>query len=512
MKVRTALAIFVYIVAANIPFWVASHSIGLLSTGWFNVEFVIIGILSFFIRRTLTIWLLLGAMLLDMLRGIGATYMLSPLEMLRSARYLSDAASSHLWGIAAVMMCIAVVPMIASLALDGGVSGRTRGYGVATLATFAITCGTVDVNTGHTMLFRRDRQLNTSRLTRAPTHALVMSELQRQGYSGTHPVGPNVSVPSASKMLAKFEIASPSPRTSSMLPNVVVIVVESWGKPLTTDLEESLVQPYSGKGLSERYTLSQGAVPFYGPTIAGEARELCGSAMGFGLLTATGSELKRCLPETMNAMGYHSTAVHGYSAQMFDRVDWYGRIGFDETWFRDQLVGQGLPTCPGPFSGTCDAATSVWIGDQLEKNSDSPQFIYWVTLNSHLPVPIPNLVKDPPLCSDSSITAENPAICSWYQLVFNVHRSVSELALRLTTRPTIFLIVGDHAPPFSSARLRSQFSDRVVPYVLLVPKRGGSPKGPEATRSLVVAARPPAGARTLHLKKELKLSSAPVGG
>jgi phosphoglycerol transferase MdoB-like AlkP superfamily enzyme len=512
MKVRAAFAIFVYIVAANIPFWMASHSIGLLLTGWFNVEFAMIGILSFFIRRTLTIWLLLGAMLLDMLRGIGATYMLSPLEMLRSARYVSESAPSHLWGIAVVTICIAVVCVMASLALDSRIDGRVRGYGASALAIFVIACGTVDVSTGHTTLFGQDRQLNTSRLTRVPTHALVMSELQRQGYSRTHPIGVNVSVPSASKMLARFETASSSSGTKDMLPNVVVIVVESWGKPLATDLEESLVRPYSGQGLLERYTLSQGTVPFYGPTIAGEARELCGSAMGFGLLTASVPELKRCLPETMNAMGYHSTAVHGYSARMFDRVDWYGRIGFDETWFRDQLQRQGLPMCPGPFPGTCDAATSVWIGDQLEKNSDSPQFIYWVTLNSHLPVPIPNLVKDPPSCSDRSITAENEAICSWYQLVFNVHRSVSELALRATMRPTIFLIVGDHAPPFSSARLRSQFSDRVVPYLLLVPKTDGTAESPGTTRSLAVVARPAAGARRAHLKKELKLSSSVVGG
>jgi hypothetical protein len=50
MKVRAAFAIFVYIVAANIPFWVASHSIGLLLTGLFNVELVFIGILSLFVR------------------------------------------------------------------------------------------------------------------------------------------------------------------------------------------------------------------------------------------------------------------------------------------------------------------------------------------------------------------------------------------------------------------------------------------------------------------------------
>jgi hypothetical protein len=62
----------------------------------------------------------------------------------------------------------------------------------------------------------------------------------------------------------------------------------------------------------------------------------------------------------------------------------------------------------------------------LQRDADAPQFIYWVTLNSHLPVPVSNGVKAPPACSDNSSAAKDPAICAWYQLVFNVHRSVSQ--------------------------------------------------------------------------------------
>ncbi len=146
-------------------------------------------------------------------------------------------------------------------------------------------------------------------------------------------------------------------------------------------------------------------------------------------------------------MGYQAQVWLDLAGRMYRPVpNGANRIGFDETWFRDRLQQQGLPLCPGPFPGICDAAVSVWIGDQLQRNSESPQLIYWVTLNSHLPVPIPNLVKAPPSCSNTSITAENPAICSWYQLIFNVHRSVVELALRSTTRPTVFIIVQDHIP------------------------------------------------------------------
>jgi phosphoglycerol transferase MdoB-like AlkP superfamily enzyme len=217
-------------------------------------------------------------------------------------------------------------------------------------------------------------------------------------------------------------------------------------------------------------------------------------------------------PESMHKKGYYNTAMHGYSARMFERGEWYRRIGFDESWFRDRLQQQGLPVCPGPFPGICDAAASVWIGDRLQREADSPQFIYWVTLNSHLPVPVPNAVKAPPACSENAITGADAAICSWYQLVFNVHRSVAELALRPTKRPTIFLIVGDHTPPFTSARLKSHFSDRVVPYVLLVPKDEGAGDDAETMRSVALAARPSASRRRSPLKKETTRTSSDVSG
>jgi phosphoglycerol transferase MdoB-like AlkP superfamily enzyme len=512
MKTRAVFVFFVYIVAANIPCWIASHSMGLLLTGLFNIELAVVGILSVFLRRGITVGLLLVTMLLDVLRGIGVTYLLSPSAMLRSVRYLPESAPSHLWGTAAVASCIVAIFLMAAAVHESHPTGRERAYAVLGIAVFVVMCGTVDVSMGRTASFGRDWQVDVLRLTRFPAHSLVMDELRYEEFHRMHPGGPKDSVAAASQRVVRFEAASASSRADAMLPNVVLILVESWGKPVDALLEESLVRPYSDKNLAEKYTLSQGVVPFHGPTVSGEARELCGSAMGFGLLTASRSELKGCLPETMRRVGYHSTAVHGYSAMMFDRGEWYGRIGFDESWFRDRLQGQGLALCPGPFPGICDAAASAWIGDRLQREGDSPQFIYWVTLNSHLPVPIPNRVENAPSCADNAVTAGSPGICSWYQLEFNVHRSVSELALRPTARPTIFLIVGDHAPPFSSARSRAQFSDQVVPYVLLMPKRDGAREGSRATRSVSVAARPPAGVRKPHGKSGKALSTSAVGG
>jgi hypothetical protein len=60
---------------------------------------------------------------------------------------------------------------------------------------------------------------------------------------------------------------------------------------------------------------------------------------------------------------------------------------------------------------------------------------------------------------------------SWRQLVANVHQSVAELAISRLAQPKIFIIVGDHAPPFANQALRNKFSQTVVPYVLLIPRK-----------------------------------------
>ena len=124
MKIRAPLLVLIYVVAANVPFWIASRSMGLLVTGLFNVEVVIIGILSVFLRRALAIGLLLAAILLDILRGINATYMLSPSEMFLSARYVFESNSIHLSDIVMIAICIAVICLAVTLTSSDSMSGR----------------------------------------------------------------------------------------------------------------------------------------------------------------------------------------------------------------------------------------------------------------------------------------------------------------------------------------------------------------------------------------------------
>jgi phosphoglycerol transferase MdoB-like AlkP superfamily enzyme len=240
-------------------------------------------------------------------------------------------------------------------------------------------------------------------------------------------------------------------------------------------LNEALVAPYLQPNVNARYEVIQGSVPFHGPTIPGEGRELCGSAIGFHLLTAPAADLRSCLPTRLAALGYDTIAVHGMSGHMFNRSTWYSTIGFRERWFHEQLQQQGLPDCTGVFTGTCDADIAAWIGRRLEEDSSRPKFVHWMTLNSHLPVPVPSYLTNGAPCLASIGLQPNSPLCSWYQLVANVHRSVAQLAAGPLSRSTVFVIVGDHAPPFGDPVLHSRFSQSDVPYVVLLPRAQRNP-------------------------------------
>jgi hypothetical protein len=261
-------------------------------------------------------------------------------------------------------------------------------------------------------------------------------------------------IPSATGIAVRSAKILPGDKNREM-PNLVLVVVESWGLPQDSTLKNALVQAYTQTDLLAKYDLLQGTVPFYGSTIAGEARELCGSGFGFHLLVASTSDLKSCVPTRLAAFGYDTIAMHGMTDRMFDRAKWYRTIGFKERWFNEQFKQDGLPDC---------------MGQHLKEQHPQPYFIHWMTLNSHLPVLVPAPLKDGAPCLAAFSLVPNSALCSWYQLIENVHQSVAQVALGDLARPTVFVIVGDHAPPFGNPELRSRFSQTDVPYVVLVPR------------------------------------------
>lgn len=494
--VRSGSVAFIlfYGVAANLPFWLACYQFGLISSGRFCLDFLTVAFVALFMSRVLAAAALFFVLIADILCAVCQTYFLTIEECFVDPRIVESLSMNRRIGVAAVVTLIILVTAVAAYLPPLTVGRRPRrriALFLVVLATIALSADCIKL-TARTGRFPNplggavtaDRiDLNNERgglFTRIPVIRLMRNEHQasafRERFSGgtTAPV----AVPSATAgalhaaNLDADPVNSAAQRgqpASSDQPNIVLVLVESWGLARNPALNNALDLPYTDPALRARYDIHQGTTPFYGGTVAGEARELCGNTLGVGLLSASQPQFQQCVPAHLASLGYRIIAVHGMDGHMFERSTWYPTMGFQEEWFHNELVAQGLPDCQGAYNGSCDADVGNWIGRRLANLEPAPVFIHWVTLNSHIPVLVPSMLLTGAPCTPALGLEPYTTLCSWYQLVENVHQTVNRLALGRLGRPTIFIVVGDHAPPFHDISLRDSFSQTDVPYVVLVP-------------------------------------------
>ncbi|MFP5204836.1 MAG: sulfatase-like hydrolase/transferase [Acidobacteriota bacterium] len=505
-----------YVVLANVPYWIVAHEFGLDSRiGYFCVQYAAVGLIALVAPRSIPSILLFGAMLIDLLAGITDTFNLPVTVCLSNLSAAYDFTGIHLfWAITAglgVLFATAGAALLSGSNLSPHERRRAAaflivissvGLGADSLSIFA--------RTGHIPRFSAASQdgigselSGIHHVTRLPILRLVRQEesLSR------HSLFDNIEVTSASPMRSATDVAIRNAEIlrgapNSKLPNLVLVIVESWGLAYDDAFNAAMVEPYVQPAMTARYNVIRGSVPFNGPTVYGQARELCDSSFGFHLLIASRTELRSCLPATLAALGYSTMAVHGMSGHMFNRSVWYRTIGFQESWFHSQLRRQGLRDCPGAFVGTCDADIAAWIGQRLGTQPSRPQFIHWMTLSSHLPVNVPTNLPAGAPCSASLGLHADTALCSWYQLIVNVQRSVAEIALNPSGRPTVFVIVGDHAPPFADPAVQQRFRPSEVPYLVLLPRTDR--KQAQSTILRAAAPRKARGIRPVPSKGEVR--------
>jgi hypothetical protein len=465
---RSCVLPVVYLLLLSLPLVLMAHSLALLPRGYINLEYLLICVFSVFLPRSLIFVLLFLESLADLACAISQTYMLSVKDMLESLSILRSLPTPRI-----MEMLVVFALLILACAAVAHVRPQSEDrLWVAGSLLFLITIiASTAVLSGQNPFKRVDVMYANKRLARAPVFSLAREEVFFHKLDlashGTDGGGMNSA--------SSYAIAFLNRAGAVKSPDVVLIVVESWGLPSDAHFAQALNAPYDDPRIARKYDVSYGAVPFGGSTVSGEARELCNSSMGFHILLASPELLHGCLPAMFHARNYENLSIHGYVGSMFQRRSWYPKIGFDQSWFGSDLNKLKLPDCDGVFPGTCDAAIAGWIGSSLLfVDTGKPRFIYWVTLNSHLPVPAhPNLADDG-VCSTLPSLRDSVPLCSWFRLVRNVHQSIQQLALGPSARHTVFVVVGDHAPPFADPQLRQNFSATDVPYVLLTPRIAAS--------------------------------------
>jgi hypothetical protein len=472
------------------PFWIALlyfalpsllvpldlHLFGAVNYRPLNPEYLLIGVVCMFVPRPIAFLLLFAEFLAGRLYRIYLIYQLAPVQALGLMRYLPLVPAGRI--LEAAIMLVLGVGICVILAC-------IRPPEKAKLKTSAVLCSLIaaivllDAASGNNPYLRRDTAYGP-KLVRCPIASLIVHEMEyrrmeeRRVSEEDHPVNSATGV--LNTILGGQE-------AQKQKPNVVLVLVESWGLDRDPRVASALTESYDDPRIAKAYRVVRGSVPFNGLTISGEARELCHSGMGQGIVQASNGETAHCLPALLHARGYQNTAVHGYSGGFYLRNQWYPKLGFDQSVFQPDLEKQGLPQCDGAFVGICDFSIAEWIGRRIRMATpDAPQFVYWVTLNSHIPVPAHPNPSDDGSCQRLDQVRGSQSLCSWFQLIREVHRSVAEQAVELEGRPTVFLLVGDHAPPFAEPEIRAEFSSTEVPFLLITPV-SSSPEMDRATGS-----------------------------
>ncbi|MEO0439454.1 MAG: sulfatase-like hydrolase/transferase [Pseudomonadota bacterium] len=254
--------------------------------------------------------------------------------------------------------------------------------------------------------------------------------------------------------------------------HLILIMVESLGVPRGNQvMADKLFAYYENSAIQARYEVSQGTTLYYNSTTSGEFREMCGKwGDYYELLDAAEAKRINCLPTQLAEKGYATHAVHSFKGEFFKRDEWYPHIGFESQEFWPELEKRGAEWCGGVFAGACDRQVPAMLAENL-KRAEKPTFLYWLTLNAHLPVPTgANLNADDCARVSKELASEFPMICRQFAIFDDIDRALITEITASDFPEADILLVGDHMPPYFDRHNRSQFDPERVPWLYLKAK------------------------------------------
>lgn len=266
-----------------------------------------------------------------------------------------------------------------------------------------------------------------------------------------------IKMPSA--MMQTLEVDS---NNATLPKKVLFIIAESWGLPTNKAVLESQINALRNSPSISQLTL--GTVQSVGATAFAEFRELCGKLpTKLNLKNISKSDLGECWPERFKKMGYHTASVHGAHGTMYDRLNWYPSLGFEDLTFREILPLATNEDCYS-FPGYCDRNLFPIVFDKL--NFSDKVFVYWLTLNSHMPYDRRDVVNyRSELCQGMFGSDFSEKLCNYQNLHVQFFEGLAKFSKNKALKGVEVVVVGDHAPIFDSDDSRGNFVRNKIPFI-----------------------------------------------
>ena len=240
----------------------------------------------------------------------------------------------------------------------------------------------------------------------------------------------------------------------------LLILAESWGEPKNSYEKNMQISSLQAIGINMDVNTT---ISTSGSTVSAEMRELCRLNNKSVVIESNLAIFKDCLPNRAKNLGYKTYSIHAASGGMYDRLNWYPKIGFEHSEFYGTIPQDGIRKCKS-MPGLCDVDMMEHVFSQIK--NEKKIFYYWLTLNSHFPYDERDIFISNSLCSRVNLS-EGSQRCRYFLLQQQFFESLanyiknhkSELA------GVQVIVVGDHNPPFFKEEDRDAFTDNKVPLI-----------------------------------------------
>jgi phosphoglycerol transferase MdoB-like AlkP superfamily enzyme len=430
-----------YVVLPNLPFLIASRFI-YLERAAINLDYVVLGLLSPLLPKALNLVLFAVVFLLDILFSSSGVYHFPVADAVRALRNLGHVSVAVT--VPVLLLAILAAYGLVRLATQWRRMGGSRQWGKLVFVLVALVV----------LDFASTRHL--ARSSAGTTAIAIARDFQPLDLKPENLWRTESATLQLNKDIDTGKLAAE---------NVVLVMVESLGEARDPALANWIEQPLLSGDISKRYSVSRGTVEFEGSTVFGELRELCGlRGVGMRMAELQTSQTGGCLPAKLNARGYETVSIHGVTSAMFRRSEWYPRLGFQRMIFPENWPRKDPNFCNAQFHGICDLDGAGAVRDELLA-ATRPEFVYWLTIESH--VQLDSAERKPSAGDCKNIEAE---VCQMVTTQRNVLTEIAKIVLDPALKPTRFVVVGDHSPPYMLRRRRDLFAQKLVPWMELQPK------------------------------------------
>ncbi len=458
-----------YLVIPNLVFNIMGYFI-YSPRGLVNLDYLFLAFIAPLLNRPLNIALFIMWIGIDLLGIIAPVYHFSSADMLLSFQYAFSLNGENTYLVAALILCAVIMIAIICVVIASQNRRIFRLRAASPIILAGLLLFSADILSGANGIKLSTQIAPSVNLATSAIYKTSMQIYQNLSYSTDKAIFTKLKPQEFSTSPLFAQQFDSEKQQHFENENIVVVVVESLGISTSDAITDQFQSPFVVNNVKSRYIIENGTVPYTGNTVMGEMRELCG-LKGDSIGSIIREPLPTCLPSHLRDKGYQTIAMHGFTRHFFHRYKWYPLVGFNMMYFAEDIVRLGsYEKCGSTYRGICDGDMVKYLREQLLQTApQEKKFIYWLTLNSHLPVSSDSAEGSLFDCEVDSATSKFEDVCRLFKIQHKVFSAIAELSMDPDIPPTKFIIVGDHAPPFLSNEKRNLFVDRKVPFLVLSP-------------------------------------------